>query len=370
MQMRNPLLMISLALISIAGRAQAPAAIDFSPIDRKTEFVALRPITKASNYFFRMPERLTYFESADAITKEVFDPISLPIRARWHSAKPDYQFELQASGIDDIKAGEVRYVRTTVYDQNGVPRDKKGFVQDYTCTFYCYLLLVDKRDGKDEPLEKIMLSPAGQRETFTVHGDFLAPDNRASYLKPEMPFATQKELADFILLSKATIYKKAEQIVAARVFGRAELPLGVLYSGYKTDRFSYGWGFVKTKKRSNNYDDLDALQPLYKTALDSFTTLHFAAAKTMADTLVGRYATLLSSGEPRIDKNVQLVLLYNLAHAEMLRGDIVAARAARDRFIAAGGATPDSPLARELAARLEFWQRYFAIKDMNTLLKK
>jgi hypothetical protein len=30
----------------------------------------------------------------------------------------------------------------------------------------------------------------------------------------------------------------------------------------------------------------------------------------------------------------------------------------------------DSPLARELAARLEFWQRYFAIKDINTLLKK
>lgn len=334
----------------------------YGDVSKKFIFYPIRQqLTKDNRYTLNMPQSLSYHRGEEEIEREIWNPFTsfLPIQARLHQVKGDYLFDILTTGLSGLNGQPARWYRTEVEDQNRVPREVKGYVRDFTCRFPC-VLRVRNRDG--ETLDSIVL--AGKDEVFTVtmHRDFLLAANRPEAPKAAMPYLSEKELSDAEMLYRDALAKKAEQMVAYKVFAeRLWLAMNFLYNQYNTQKQDYGWGYVKPKNRKYDFTDLDNAIVQYRVALDSLEKGNRDACKAICSGLKATYMQMLNSNEERVDKNVKQILYYNLSYVSLLSWDYADAKRYYDLFIGSG--VPEGAyVASQLRSRMELFKFYDDLK--------
>jgi len=311
---RTLLIVLAVILTFKYSTGQQAVKVDFDYVTKKFIFPPLvQQLTKDDKWKAVMPGKLTYHYSEGDITATIWNPLdifALGIPARLHLIKPDYIFEITATGVSHLDSQAVRHFKTTRNDANGVPREVNGLLRDYTCNFPLKLT-VKKPTG--EVLQTVQV--AGDNEVFTVtlHKDFLSATET-----PLNPFSSQLSLSDFESFNKSSIQRKIEEKVGKQVFGRMATYINHMYNSVNSYREVYGYGFVKLKNRPYDYNDLDSAVAHYKIALDSMHNGNLEACKTICQSIKPVLEKILQSNEPRIDKGVKETIYYNLSHLNLL----------------------------------------------------
>src|SRR5687768_14245235 len=211
--MKKIILFIASACFGFVAFSQT--ATDYDYKDKKVIFPAIKKeLTKDDKYAIFMPSRLTYFASQDEILRDTWSPFInlIEIKAKGHQVKYDYRFEVIAAGIQNISLQGMEWYKTEVADQNGIPREVKGFTRNYTSNFPCALVI---KDAGGQHIDSIVISCSSDVYTTTLHKDFLQNSNTGStYAKPIVPFNTQEEITRLEATNKNMINKKIEETVA------------------------------------------------------------------------------------------------------------------------------------------------------------
>ncbi|MCG2617750.1 hypothetical protein LZZ85_25840 [Terrimonas sp. NA20] len=353
---------VGFSFLGLTAFAQKPTATDYDYSNKKVVLPAIiQNLTKDNRYAISVPRQLSYWGREDEILTEIWNPIAtvMELSAKLHQVKYDYKFEIVASGMSDMRGQMARKIVTELTGTDNIKREARGFVRDFTCRFPCTLYI---RNEKDSLLQTIEIASKDEVFTATMHRDFLMVENKPPYLKPENPYFSEKELMDAETMYHDALAKKIEQVVASKVLERARAAISHLFRDYNTYKQTYGWGFVKTKNRVNDYNDLDQAVARFRVALDSLEKGNFAFSRNVCDSLGVIYAGVLQANEARVDKNVKEILYYNLSHVNLLSGHFAEAREYYKQFIQSG-VSERSPLAYELKGRIELFEFYGKIKS-------
>jgi tetratricopeptide (TPR) repeat protein len=124
----------------------------------------------------------------------------------------------------------------------------------------------------------------------------------------------------------------------------------------------YGYGLVKQKNRPYNYSDIDTAVMKYRTALDSMDKGNSEACTTICLSARSVLDQVLNSNEPRVDKNVQQILYYNLSHLNLLTQHFEEAWKYYQILLQQYGFEEGSVMARELKARIQLHEVYYKVK--------
>lgn len=345
--------------------AQKPTSTDYDFSNKKVVLPAVvRNLTKEDRYAIQLPGHLSYYGRQEEILNEIWNPFTnfIEIGAKLHQAKYNYKFLIVAQGMTDMRGQGARYIRTELRDANNVPKEANGYVRDFSCRFPCSLVIMN---AGDTVLYTIEIASKDEVFTTTMHRDFLFAENKPYYPKPANPYFSEKELMDAETMYHDAVAKKVEQMIAYKVFQRVSATITHLFKDYNTYKQTYGWGFVKTKNRVNDYTDLDQDVLQFKTALDSLENGNFSACKNLCESLASSYNGVLISGDARVDKNVKEILYYNLSHANMLAGHYKQAWDYYRLFIQMG-VSEQSRMAMELRGRITLFEFYDKIKSTLT----
>ncbi|HEX6431489.1 MAG TPA: hypothetical protein VF008_27550, partial [Niastella sp.] len=270
------------------------------------------------------------------------------------SMQPDYVCEVSAPGIKNLTAQTTHNFSTKLYEPNKLPRVVDGLIRDYTCNFPCKLTIKNKAGQVIG-----VIDVAGENELFTIplHKDFLEDS-----VRPVNPFFSELALSDFESGNKTGISRKMEEIIAKQVFQKVVDAVNYSFYGIKTMRETYGYGLVKQKNRPYNYSDIDTAVMKYRTALDSMDKGNNETCTAICLSTRSVLEQVLSSNEPRVDKNVQQILYYNLSHLNLLTQHFEESWKYYQILLKEYGFEAGSVMARELSGRIHLHEDYYKVK--------
>jgi hypothetical protein len=354
--MKKFFLFFILSFSLLEGRSQKMTPIDYDYKDKRVIFPALlKELTKEDKYAVLMPAKLTYHFSQSEIEREIWNPFLnfIEIKAKLHLVKPDYQFQILSPGLQNITPQDVRAFKTSLPDHNGIYRDVRGFVRDYSCNFPLKLVI---KNGQGQILHTISISGEKETHTVTLHRDFLQG------VTSTIPFASQEEIPTLEANYASAIRKKMEKTIAVELFARMSQSITYLYKNYNTYKLTYGYGFIKSKKGEQSLlPELDKVVNDYKMALDSLSEDNIAGCSQLCQNNTMIMENLLNGNDSRVDKNVKEVLYYNLSHSCLLTNHFEDAWKYYLLFIQSG-VSEGSRIATELKGRIMLYQDYNRIK--------
>lgn len=299
-------------LFSITAFAQKSVRVGFNSINKSIIFPAiLKQLTNDDRYMFNIPSHLTYYYSSNEIINAIFSTTNaIGIKAKYNDAKPDYVFDVQMNGIENITAAPNRWHRDN-YD------GPKGFVKDITYNFPCSLIVKSIVGKEIKEIKKI--------EIFNKDAIFTATYEAGFYTGVFAPFAAQGSLDSSFTLNRNNIYKTIETRIARSAYGQICQALIYLFNEYNTSKMTYSYAGVKEKKRNFDFGDIDTATVHFKNALDLYFDGKQPEAKQLFTTLADGYEKLLNSKEPRVDNNVKDMLRFNLSCSNMFLGNFTKA---------------------------------------------
>ncbi|OQP44525.1 hypothetical protein A4H97_09120 [Niastella yeongjuensis] len=358
------LLVIAMAILlpCIKASAQQAVKIDYDYVTRKLILPPLlTPVTPAEKMELKLPKALTYHSGSYMIETNIMEEMyayrNLKATANWQkpsSMPADYSCEVFAPGMLNLTPQKTRNFSTKLYDQTHTLKAVDGLVRDYTCNFPCKLIIKNKA-GQVISVFEI----AGENEVFTLplHKDFLVDTVRHIY-----PFFSDLTLSDFESNNKSEINRKMEEKIARQVFQKMIDVINYSFYGVKTMRETYGYGVVKQKKRPYDYNDIDTAVMKYKIALDSMDRGNSEACKTIASDARLVLEQILNSAAPRVDKNVQQILYYDLSHLNLLTQHFEEAWKYYQILLKDYGFEEGSVMATELSRRIQQHEDYYKTK--------
>jgi hypothetical protein len=342
--------------------AQQPVKINYDYVTRKLILPPLvKPVTPNEKLVLKMPAALTHHSGSYMIETNILEEILayriMKTALNWQkpaSMQPDYICEITAPGIKNLTPQTPRNFSTKLYELNKPPRVVDGLVRDYTCNFPCKLTI---KNNAGQVIGVIEI--AGENEVFTIplHKDFLEDS-----IRPVIPFFSELALSDLESTNKNSISRKMEESVAMQVFEKMVKAINLSFYGIKTMRDIYGYGLVKQKNRPYNYSDIDTAVMKYRTALDSMDKGNSESCKAICLSARSVLDQVLNSNEPRVDKNVQQILYYNLSHLNLLTQHFEEAWKYYQILLQQYGFEEGSGMARELRARVQLHEEYYKVK--------
>lgn len=301
---KNSCILMMLMLSVLPLFSQKAVKIDFKSTGKSIVFLpVIKQLTSEDKYMFNLPGHLTYYYNRNEIINSIFTTTNaIGIKARYNEAKPDYFFEVQMNGIENITVAPDRYHRD---NYNG----PKGFVKDITYNFPCSLV-IKMKDGKEiKEIRKI--------EIFKRDAVFSAVYESGFFTGSFAPFGTQGVLDSSFTLNRDNIYKTIETRIATAAYTQMQQAIIYLFNQYNTSKMTYSYAGVKEKKRNFDFADIDKALADFQNALDLYFDGSHAAAKKQFTELAAVYEKLLNSREERIDNNVKDMLRFNLSCCNM-----------------------------------------------------
>lgn len=342
--------------------AQQPVKINYDYVTRKLILPPLlKQVTPDEKLVLKMPAALTYHSGSYMIETNILEEIvayrNLKAGLNWQkpaSMQPDYICEVYAPGIKNLTAQTPRNFSTKLYGPNNTSRVVDGLLRDYTCNFPCKLTIKNKA-GQVIGVVDI----AGENEVFTIplHKDFLVDT-----IKYVNPFFSELALSDFESNNKSSISRKMEEKIAKQIFQKLVEAISISFYSVRTMRDTYGYGLVKQKNRPYNYSDIDTAVMKYKIALDSMDKGNSEACTAICLSARSVLEQVLNSKEPRVDKNVQQILYYNLSHLNLLTQHFDEAWKYYQILLQQFGFEEGSVMARELSGRIQLHEGYYKVK--------
>lgn len=342
--------------------AQQPVKIDYDYVTRKLILPPLlTPVTPAEKMEFKLPKALSYHSGTYMIETNILEEMvayrNLKATANWQkpsSMQADYTCEISASGIKNLTPQKTRNFSTKLFDQTHTLKAVDGLVRDYTCNFPCKLIIKNKAG---QVMSVIEIAGENEELTIPLHKDFLVDTVRHIY-----PFFSELTLSDFEANNKSEINRKMEEKIARQVFQKMIDAVNYSFYGIKTMRETYGYGLVKQKKRPYDYNDIDTAVIKYKIALDSMDKGNSEACNTICSGVRSVLEQVLNSKEPRVDKNVEQILYYDLSHLNLLTQHFEEARKYYQILLKDYGFEEGSVMATELSRRIQLHEDYYKVK--------
>ena len=305
---KNSFILFMLMLFVLPLFSQKAVKIDFKSTGKGIAFLpVIKQLTSEDKYMFNLPDRLTYYYNRNEIINSIFTATNaIGIKARYNDAKPDYIFEVQMSGIENVNVAPDRYHRDN-YD------GPKGFVKDITYNFPCSLV-VKMKDGKE-------IKEIRKMEIFKRDAVFSTVYESGFFTGSFAPFGTQGVLDSSFTLNRDNIYKTLETRIATSAYAQICQALVYLFNEYNTSKMPYSYAGVKEKKRNFDFADIDKASADFQNALDLYFDEKKREAKKIFTTLIADYEKLLNTREERIDNNVKDMLRFNLSCSNMFLGN-------------------------------------------------
>jgi len=342
--------------------ARQPVKIDYDYVTRKLILPPLlTPVTPAEKMEFKLPKALTYHSGTYMIETNILEELpgyrNLKATVNWQKpsgVQADYTCEISAPGIKNLTPKTPRNFSTKLYDQAHTLKAVDGLVRDYTCNFPCKLIIKNKAG---QVMTVIEIAGENEELTIPLHKDFLVDTVRHIY-----PFFSELTLSEFESNNKSEINRKMEEKIARQVFQRMTDAISYSFYGVKTMRETYGYGLVKQKKRPYDYNDIDTAVIKYKIALDSMDKGNSEACNTICTGARSVLEQVLNSKEPRVDKNVEQILYYDLSHLNLLTRHFEEAWKYYHILLKDYGFAEGSVMATELRGRIQLHEDYYKVK--------
>jgi hypothetical protein len=310
MKKNSILSLLSFFLLGFAAFSQKGIKVDIKSVNKVIKFPPiLKELEKTDLYKFELPGRLTYHSAAEIKGFFPYELNGIGIKAKYRENEATYIFEVQSSGISNIKELPARYYENV----NSLPM-VRGYYKDIQYNFPCSLI-VKIWDGKEiKVLRKVEIN--SKDEVFT---GVLDAGNSA-------PFPNQEAANNAFVSNKANFYKATERGAMRSAYYRFTLVIDYLFAEYNHGKTPVSIGFVKTKNREFDFTDIDSLTEKYKQAIDVYYEGTDPRANELLASVSAEYEKLLSSTEAKIDNNVKDMAKLNLGYCNTLLGNFGKAR--------------------------------------------